>query len=113
VSSLDGDVEPLSWLSPSDVELIFRRLNQIIRTVIDLFVKLGIGNVDALIHAELIQIGSIRGIESTTAVVFGSGIVIRHSFSAAIVIGALHPPGNLLRSEMVAAVLKGNSLVAV
>jgi len=44
---------------PSDIELVFGRLNEVIGIVVDLVVKFGVGDVDGLLHAELIQVGSI------------------------------------------------------
>jgi hypothetical protein len=111
VCNLHCDVEPFSGLSPPDIELVLRRLNQVIGTVVDLVVKLGIGDVDAFVHAELIQVRSVRGIEAAAAVVLGVDVVIRDAFSTAILVGAFHPSGNLLRAALIAAVLIGSALV--
>src|SRR5579863_8689861 len=62
VRHFDGDVEPFSWLGPSHIELILRRLNYVVRTVVDLVVKLCVRDVDAFVHAKLIQVGSVGGI---------------------------------------------------
>src|SRR5215469_4262720 len=108
---LDREVGPLSGLGPSDVELVFGRLHQVVRAVVDLVVKLGVRSVDALVHAELIEVGAVRGIQGSAAVVLGIGIVVGDAFSAAIVVGALDAAGDLLRTAVIASVGVGSSLV--
>jgi len=73
--------------------------------------KLGIGNVDAFVHPELIQVGSVRRIEGTTAIVLGVGIVVGDASSTAIIVDAFHASGNLLRAALIAAVLIGGAFV--
>jgi len=55
----------------------------------DLVVKLGVGDVDTLVHTELIQVRSVRGIEGSAAVVFGIDVVVSDPFSSAIIVGAI------------------------
>ena len=110
---LHRKVEPLPWLRPSDIQLVLRRLHQIVRIVVDLIVKLGIRDVHALIHAELVQISTIRRIEPPTPVVLGIGVVIRDPLAAAIVVSAFHPSRNLLRATAIAAVFVRRALVSI
>jgi hypothetical protein len=56
--------------------LIFWWDDQVVRTVVDLVVKLGVGDVDAFVHAELVQVRSVGWIEGSTAVVLGVGVVV-------------------------------------
>jgi hypothetical protein len=111
VSHLNCDIEPLPGFGPSDIELIFRGLNDVIGTTINLVVKLGVGNVDALFHSELIQVRSIRRIENSAAVVPGVKIMVRDAFPAEIVVGAFHPARNFLCPAVIVTVLIGFSLV--
>jgi hypothetical protein len=111
VSNPHSEVEPFSGLGPSDIELVFWRRDQIIGTVVDLVMELGVGDVDAIVHSELIQVRSVRGIEGSAAVVRGVGIVIGDALSPAIVVGAFHASRNFLSTAAVAAVLIGSAFV--
>jgi hypothetical protein len=111
VSNLNCDIEPLPGFGPSDIELIFRGLNDVIWTTVNLVVKLGVGNVDALVHSELVQVRSVRWIENSAAVVPGIEIMVRDAFPAEIVVSTFHPARNLLRPALIATVLIGFSLV--
>ncbi len=113
VGNLDCNVEPLSGHGPADIELVLGWLNQIILRVVDLVVKFCIGDVDTLVHAELVQIGPVRGIESATAIVFRIRIVISDTFAAEVIESALHLAGNYLRSRVVAAVVVRLAFVSV
>jgi hypothetical protein len=104
------DVEPFSGLSPSDIKLVLRRLNRLIRDYCRLVVELGMGDVDASVPPELIQVRSVRGIEAAAAVVVGVAVVISDSLPTAILVGAFHPPGNHLRSALKAAARSGAPL---
>src|SRR5579885_2843430 len=110
---LDCDVEPLSGLSPSHIELVLRRLHHVVGTVVDLVVKLCVGNVDTLIHAELIEVGAVGRIQSSAAIIFGVGIVVGNAFAASIVVGALDAAGDFLRTTTVAAVVVGSAVVVL
>jgi hypothetical protein len=74
-------------------------------------VKLGVGNVDALFHPELIHLRSIRRIENSAAVVPRVKIMVRDAFPADIVVGAFHPARNLLCPAVIVTVLIGFSFV--
>ncbi len=104
MGNLNSDVELLSRLSPSDIELVFRRLNEVIGIIVSLIMKLGIGGVDSLVHAELVQVRPIRGLEPSAAVVLGIAVVIRDSFAVKIETRAFYSSGNFLRAASRAAV---------
>jgi hypothetical protein len=107
------DVEPLSGLGPAYVKLVLAGLDQLVWAVVDLIMKFGVGDIDALVHAELIEIASIGGVECSTAVVLAVGVMIGDSFSAKIVEGALDPSRNLLRFAWMASIYVGPALVLV
>ncbi len=78
---------------------------------VDLVMKLCVRDVDALVHAELIQVCSVRRIEGSAAVVLGIGVVVGNALSAAIVIGTLYATGDFLRAALVSDVLVGGASV--
>ena len=47
-------VEPFARLGPAYIELPLGRLHQVVRIVVNLVVKLGIGGVHSFVHAELV-----------------------------------------------------------
>jgi hypothetical protein len=81
--------------------------------IVNPIMKLGIGGVDSLVHAELVQVRPIRGLEPSAAVVLGIAAVIRDSFAVKIETRAFYSPGNFLRSASRAAVPIRSSLVAI
>ena len=76
-------------------------------------VKFGVRGVYPFVHAELVEVGAVGGIERAAAVVFRVGIVIGDAFAAEVVVGALDAAGNFLRAGMVAAVVVGSAFVGV
>ena len=100
---INRNVEPLSGLRPSDIEQVRRRLDGLEGIVVDLRVeaKFGEGGIDALVHAELVKVGSVGRIQRAAAVVFGVRVVIGDAFAAKVVIGAEDLAGNLLRAAVV------------
>ena len=116
MSDLNSDVEPFAGLRPSDVELVIGRLNNVVRVVVDRVggvMKLGIGGIDTLVHAELIQVGSVGWIEAAASQVFRICVVVCDAFAAAVIVGALDPPRNALGPFLIVAVLIRSSLVAL
>src|ERR1700733_5965063 len=83
------------------------------RIVIDLVVILRVRGIHRLMHTELVQIRSIRRIQSTAPAVLRIAIVIRHALAAEVVVRAHHTPRNLLRSTRILAVLIRRPLVAM
>jgi hypothetical protein len=65
--NLNRDIEPFSRFGPSDIELIFRRLNNVIKTIVNRVVELRIRNVDSLLYTKFVLVASVRRIESATA----------------------------------------------
>src|ERR1700690_37325 len=49
-----GDVEPFAGLGPADVELIFRRQDDVVRIVVNVVIEFCVGEVDAFVHAEFV-----------------------------------------------------------
>jgi len=92
-----GDVEPLAGFGPADVELIGGRHDDgpgiVVDGVVEV-VELGVGDVDALAHAELVEVVSIGRVELTGAVVDGIGVVVGDAFSSVVVEGALDFAGD-------------------
>jgi hypothetical protein len=58
-----------SGYGPAHVEHVRRWLNLLIRGVVDLWIQieLDVGGIDTFVHAELMQIASIRRIQNATA----------------------------------------------
>jgi hypothetical protein len=107
------DVEPFAGNGPADIEQIWRRHNLVVGVVVDFRVEieLGIGSIDALLHAELIQVGSVGWIEPAAAIIFRVGVMVGHAFSSQVVVGAEHLAWNGLRASPVVAVVVWDSFV--
>src|ERR1700733_10713721 len=72
VGYVDGEVEPLAGDGPADVELAVGWGDEVVGVVVDGdfgVVELGVGRVDAFVHAELVEVGSVGGVELAGAVV--------------------------------------------
>ena len=74
-------------------------------------VEFGVGGVDAFVHAELIEVGSVGWVELAGAVVDGVGVVVGDTFAAGVVVGALDDAGDGLRAGGVVGVGVGGALV--
>jgi hypothetical protein len=74
-------------------------------------VKLGVRDIDPFMHAKLIQVSSVRGIQSAAAIVFGVGVVVSDAFAAQVEIGTLDAPRNDLRTAGIDLILKRGSAV--
>ena len=57
------------------------------------------------------QVASIRGVQRAASVVLRIGIVIRHAFTAAIVVRAINLAGNRLRAARMSTIFIRRSLV--
>lgn len=99
-------VEPLTRLCPTDIELIFRWLHQIVRTIVNLVVKFRIRSVHPFVHSEGVQVRPIRRIQAAAAVVLRIGIMVCDSLPAEIIVRTLYPSWNLLRAAVIHAVVK-------
>ena len=90
---VDGDVDPLPRLGPTDVKRTHRRLIAVKGIVIDA-AAFGVGDVDALVHPEFMQRVPIDGVEHAASVVDPIGIVVGDTLPAEVVIRALHLTGD-------------------
>jgi hypothetical protein len=68
--NLNRDVEPFSRFGPSDIsdiELIFRRLNNVIKTIVNRVVELRIRNIDSLLYTKFVLVKTVwpRGARAT------------------------------------------------
>lgn len=84
--NLNNEIEPLVGFGPSDIHLVLRRIDQIVRIIVDLVMELGVGRIDTFVHSKLIQMRSIRRIQTDTAIVFGVSIAVCDSSSAAVIV---------------------------
>ena len=91
MSYLNRDVEPFSRFRPSHIELIFRRLNDVITTIVNRVVELGVRNIDAFMHTKFVSVASVRWIESATAI--GIEVMIGDAFPTEIVVSTLNFAG--------------------
>ena len=73
--------------------------------------EFGVGSVDAFVHAELVEVGAVGGVELAGAVVDGVGVVVGDAFSAGVVVGALDDAGDGLRAGGVVGVGVGRAFV--
>ena len=113
VGNLNSQVEPLFRHGPADIKLVLRWKNEVVLRVVDFVVEFGIGGVDTFMHAELIQLGSVRGVKGAAAIIFRVRIVIGDAFAAKVIESALHLAGNWLRSGVVAAVVVRLAFISV
>ena len=114
MGDFDGDVEPFTGFGPADVELVFGREDERVWAVVGGVgrgMELGVGGVDALVDAELVEVGAVGRVELAGAMVDGVSIVIGDAFAAAVVEGAFDFTGDHLGCVLVAVVVVGRALV--
>jgi len=102
-----SEMVPLAGFGPADVELAVGWGDEVVGVVVDGdfgVVELGVGRVDAFVHAELVEVGSVGGVELAGAVIDGVGVVVGNAFAAYVVVGALNDAGDGLGADGVVRV---------